>query len=95
MDHGALLFMCTDILKTIIQDICSYGIAHAYDDNVIYIRISWKFNIISTCTTCIYHTLLVYDVFFYYLKYKFNVIKCNRPKKKNGETIKMWFSFFL
>lgn len=78
MDHGALLYMCTDILKTIIQDICSYGIAHAYNDNVIYIRISWKFNIITTA--CIYHTLLVYDDFLLF-KYKFNVINCNRPKK--------------
>lgn len=80
MDHGALLYMCTDILKTIIQDICSHGIAHAYNDNVIYIRISWKFNIITTA--CIYYTLLVYDVFLL-SKYKFNVINCNRPKKKN------------
>lgn len=65
MDRGALPYMCTDILKTIIQDICSSGIAHAYNDNVIYIRISWKFNIITTA--CIYHTFLVYDDFFYYL----------------------------
>lgn len=42
VDRGALPYMCTDILKTIIQDICSHGIAHAYNDNVIYIRIAWN-----------------------------------------------------
>lgn len=42
VDRGALPYMCTDILKTIIQDICSHGISHAYNDNVIYIRIAWN-----------------------------------------------------
>lgn len=29
-----ILLLCKDILKTISQDKCSYGFAHAYNDNV-------------------------------------------------------------
>lgn len=63
VDQGVLP-LCKEILKKITQDKCSYGFAHAHNDNVINIRIWKTFNIITTA--CIYYTFLFIVILFHF-----------------------------
>lgn len=86
VDQGALL-LCKGIWKTITQDKCSYGFAHAHNDDVINIRIWKTFNIITTAW--IYYTFLFIVILFYFQNA--NVKQITKKSMTIGETIKPWF----